>query len=239
MAKFEKKKDAGYNERLFSKGLRGKLHSGRFEWVNHTLRRAGVPSNSVLELGAFDGKVINWLPEKPKRYLGLDANWENGLEIAAARWKEHPEYEFRHCNAPERMFLAGEKFDVSLCMETLEHVPTNMVDPYLAELARATRHLSLISVPNEIGPVFAAKYLTKLAFGDAYPYSVSEMWYQTLGRVENVVRDQHKGFSYRRFQMQLERHFEIVRIEGIPFRALPPYLSFGIGFVVCPKRLTA
>lgn len=76
----------GYNERLFSRGLRRKLHLARFHWVNAEITRWHGSSRSVLELGCFDGKLIDFLSDKPSRYVGFDANWEGGLDAAKVKW---------------------------------------------------------------------------------------------------------------------------------------------------------
>ena len=60
---------ADYNERLFSGGFRGWLHSGRFQWLRNATREIDV--SSVFELGCFDGKSISYLPREPDRYLGV------------------------------------------------------------------------------------------------------------------------------------------------------------------------
>lgn len=237
MSRFKPKHNSTYNERLFGSGLRGALHRGRYKWINKAIIKHKITGNSILELGCFDGKVIGFLPDTPKRYLGLDANWEGGLEIAAELWKDFPEYEFRHCNDPKMMKLGDEVFDVSICLETFEHVPPEMVEPYLERLASATRNLVFISVPNEIGPIFIMKHLIKCLVGEGDRYSFSELFNQSLGRVDRVLRDQHKGFSWKEFESTVSRHFDILCVDGIsPFIA-GPYLSFGVGFVARPKKL--
>ena len=184
----------------------------------------------------YDGKTINFLPHKPKRYLGLDANWEDGLEIASNLWNEFEEYEFRHCNEPEKMNLGDEVFDISICLETLEHVPESIVANYLRNLSNSTSELVLISVPNEIGPVFLAKYLVKYFVGRSESYSFLEILNQTLGRVSKVSRNQHKGFSWKKFKKLVSNDFDILRIDGISPSFVGPYLSFGVGFVCKPKK---
>lgn len=62
---------------------------------------------------------------------------------------------------PEDMELNGEEFDISICMETLEHIPPDLVGGYLKELSKATKNYIFISVPNEIGVVFLFKHLVK------------------------------------------------------------------------------
>lgn len=230
------KKIPSYNERLFGSFLRGQLHLGRYYWINKIIKKYDIKAESVLELGCYDGKTINFLPDKPKRYLGLDANWENGLEIASDLWSEFIEYEFRHCNKPEKMNLGSEMFDISICLETLEHVPEIMVADYLKNLSNSTDKLVLISVPNEIGPVFLIKYLVKYIVGRTESFSFSEILNQSLGRVSKVSRNQHKGFSWKKFKKLVSNDFDILRIDGISPSVFGPYLSFGVGFVCKPKN---
>ena len=145
-----KKSEAGYNERLFSGGIRRRLHMSRFEWLSKSLRKLNGEYQTCLELGCFDGKAIDFLPIKPIHYVGLDANWEGGLELAKAKWKKEPQYEFKQCNRPEEMQLKGETFDISICMDTLEHVPPDLVNAYLKELAKSTKKYIFVTMPNEI-----------------------------------------------------------------------------------------
>ena len=150
----KKKSEAGYNERLFTKGIRGKLHTARFEWLARSLLHLKCEYQSVLELGCYDGKTIDFLPKRPRHYLGLDANWEGGLDIAKSRWNNESNYTFRQCTMPKEMRIAGKQYDISICMETLEHIPPHMVAPYIEELAQATKKYIFVTVPNEIGMVF-------------------------------------------------------------------------------------
>jgi hypothetical protein len=84
----------GYNERLFSGGLRSKLHFARFQWFLSQVTKRNCSTESVLELGCFDRKLIDFLLKKPSRYVGFDANWEGRLDIAKVRWADHPEFPF-------------------------------------------------------------------------------------------------------------------------------------------------
>lgn len=233
----KKLSSAGYNERLFSGGLRGKLHLARFSWLEDSVRRSGSPCRSVLELGCFDGKAIDHLPETPSRYVGLDANWEGGLDIARERWKGHDGYEFRECTTPDEMGIGDESFDISVCMETLEHVPPELVEPYVAKLAAATRHHVFITVPNEIGVVFFLKHVAKSALGgDTEKYGFVEFLNQSAGRTAKVARREHKGFDYRDMVRAVSRHFDIVEVSGNPLGRLPAALNFGVGIVGAKRR---
>jgi len=228
----KKKTEYSYNERLFSSGLRKKLHIARFYWLTNSLTKLNCQCKTVLELGSFDGKMIDYLPEKPLRYLGLDANWEGGIELARERWKHEPNFTFRECHTPENMEIGGEKFDISICMDTLEHVPPKLVDPYLYELSRVTTGYIFISVPNEKGVVFFFKYFfKKLLGGDTQRYSVGECINATLGRMDKVTRNEHKGFDYDIVIQSVSKYFDTYRLSGYPFEFLPKSLNFGIGII--------
>lgn len=232
----KRKADTGYNERLFSSGLRKRLHQARFLWIHEKLVALKGSGARVVELGCFDGKVIDYLPDPPDRYLGFDADWEGALSLARARWKDHPGYEFRFATTPDEIQLGNERFDIAIVMETLEHVPEPLVGPYLAKLAAATDRYLLVTAPNETGAVFFFKYLTKLFFGEVERHSLSEFVNATLGRSDRIPRGHHKGFDYRWLILKIAEHFEIVEISALPFSWLPTSLSFTVGILARPKR---
>ena len=126
----------GYNERLFSGGIRSYLHFARFKWVSSQIQKQSISADTVLELGCFDGKLIDFLPTEPTRYVGYDANWEGGLDIARERWGTHPDLTFKEVSTPDQMNLhPTDRFDIAVSMETLEHVPPALIDGYLKQIA--------------------------------------------------------------------------------------------------------
>jgi len=227
----------GYNERLFSGGLRGRLHIARFNWLAREIADRKCPSNSVLELGCFDGKAIAYLPAKPARYVGYDANWENGLDIARVQWKGERNFSFIEATKPEQMNLTdGDRFDIGISMETLEHVPPDMVDAYLQKIAQHLNGYFFVTVPNERGVLFLGKWLIKKLFSkDADDYTFRELVNATLGRMHSVERDEHKGFDYEALIRHLAQYFDIASVTGLPFRFMPRFLSFGIAIVALSK----
>lgn len=223
----------GYNERLFSSGFRRWLHFARFFWLRKKLSELNeLFLQSVIELGCFDGKTIDFLPSKPNRYLGLDANWEDGLASARQKWKDQPNYEFSMCTKPDEM-REGELFDIAIAMETLEHIPEQFLQPYLKKLEEVTKHYIFITVPNEKGIVFFFKYIAKrLFFGGSHEhYSLHEFISALLGQMHEVKRNEHKGFDYATLVREVSQHFEIVEVSGIPFTMFPPILNFQVGIV--------
>lgn len=220
----------GYNDRLLSNGLRGRLNYSRFHWLSQSLKKLKCDPKSVLELGCYDAKSIHFLPVKPERYVGLDASWEKGLDLAKAKWKDEKNYEFLYCCVPDDITLA-EVFEICICMETLEHVPPDLIEPYLDKLARRTDKYILVTVPNEKGPVFAAKYLIKRLFGDYEKYTFGEFLNATLGRMHKVRRREHKGFDYATIINSLSKYFDIVEVSPLPFRWLPRELGYFVAII--------
>ena len=229
------KDDGGYNRRLFGKrGLRSYLHSARYHWVRRAIARHAVDCSSVVELGCFDGKLLDWLPSKPSAYFGFDANWEGGLEIGRARFRGDDSVSLFEITTPEELVVPA-RTKLGVAMETLEHVPPALLEPYLQKLA-AISEVAIFTVPNEIGPVFALKHAAKLVkYGGAEDYSFSEYIWQSLGQSQRVARNQHKGFDYRRFIRQVENSFSTIEVSGIPSIGLPPVFSFGVGVVARPR----
>jgi len=231
----KRKADTGYNDRLFSSGLRRRLHQARFIWIRQKLLELGCPPARVIELGCFDGKALDYFPSEPSYYVGYDADWEGALSLAREKWKDHPHYHFRYCTTPEEMALGEDRFDIAIAMETLEHIPENAVEPYLAKLAGVTDQYILITAPNEKGVVFFFKYLIKLLFGEVEKHSLSEFVNATLGRTDRIERGHHKGFDYERLERQVAEYFDVVEVSGLPYAALPTALSFTIGIVARRK----
>lgn len=219
-----------YNERLFAGGFRATLHTARFLWLRDAVSRYGARCDKVLELGCFDGRALDYMP-RPSEYRGYDANWEGGLDLAAPR--EQQGVSFHLAATPEDMRLTGV-FDTAISMETLEHIPPELVSPYLAKIASHLDGYFFATVPVEIGPVFLGKWLAKRAASlrslRPQPYTAKEVLCQTLGLTKYVRRDNHMGFNYRDMVREIGRHFEVLSVEGCPWR-LPPPLCFTVGIV--------
>lgn len=227
--------ELGYNERLFSgSGLRNYYHQARYRWLHKAVTEL-MPRQapSIVELGCFDAKAIKHLPHAPQLYVGLDADWEGGLELARKAYGERPEVRLIKATSPDALHeFKDDTFDLAIALETLEHIPDPIMRDYLAELARVTDGYLLVSVPNEMGPVFLAKHLMKMArYGGVDTYSTREIVAATLRQPHKVSRDQHKGFDYRALIRDIERHFKVLRIEGVPAMGLPPALSLTVGII--------
>lgn len=230
----------GYNERLFSGSrLRRFYHMARYNWLRRVLAARGAEPLRVIEIGCFDGKAIDYMPAAPARYVGLDANWDHGLNIGRERWKDHPEVTLIQTRDPETLmqFEPGF-FNVAIALETLEHIPVPAMRAYLAQLARVTDGSLFVSVPNEMGPVFVGKHLAQRMLvrkGDTY--TAREFMAAALLKPEKIDRlDGHKGFSYRSLISDIGEHFDVERVEGLPPMGLPPLLSLTVGITARTRR---
>jgi 2-polyprenyl-3-methyl-5-hydroxy-6-metoxy-1,4-benzoquinol methylase len=153
--------------------------------------------------------------------------------MAQARWDGVPGVSFCEACTPDEMVLDNtDVFEIAVAMETLEHVPPEMVDDFLSKIAKHLNGLFFVTVPNEKGVVFLLKWLVKrLLSKDAPNYRFAELVNATFGRMELVVRDEHKGFDYKSLLRNINDQFDVIEVGGFPFGFLPASLCFGIGIV--------
>jgi 2-polyprenyl-3-methyl-5-hydroxy-6-metoxy-1,4-benzoquinol methylase len=234
-------KSTTYNERLFSSGgIRSRFHLRRYHWLVARVRELGISAADVLDLGCYDAKTIDFLELSGvsiKHYSGFDANWEGGVEAAFDRWRDRPEVQIRQCVRPEEMILApGELFDVAICMETLEHVPPSLVEPYLRKISDVLRGYLFVTVPIERGAGFLIKHSVKKLLGiENQEFSLREFVNSTLGRLHRVDRDDHKGFDDRLLVTQIAKYFDILDVGGI-WGFGPLTFNFFVGIVAKSRR---
>jgi len=230
-----------YNERLFrNKGLISKVHFSRYYWLKEKVGKYCPDANAVIELGCYDGKALDFLPKKPSAYCGYDANWEDSLAIAEKKWQREKNFHFIFCDNPQQLNPNGDTFDISICMETLEHVP-GMEQGYISRLAAATKKYAFITVPNEKGIIFVLKHLSKKILNkpESDRYTFKEFFNAFLGRMDKVKRSEicsHKGFDYDQLLKTLSLYFDIIEVKGMPLKFLPASLNYTIGIVLKKKK---
>lgn len=226
--------DKGYNERLFSGGLRRKLHIARYEWLLTQMKRFDCFGDTMLELGCFDAKTLDFLPERPKNYVGYDANWENGLELGRKKWAGVDNVTLLECQTAEEMNVGEKSFDISVSLETMEHIFSDDIEGYVEKLAFATKKYCFISVPNEKGLLFLTKHLAKKMMNNHQEdYSLSEYYYATRGQLSKVKRNEggHKGFDYDGLAALVNKHFKSAELMGLPFNSIPTGMNFSVGII--------
>lgn len=153
------------------------------------------------------------------------------------------------------------RYDVVVCMEVLEHCPSDIQPAVLDDLTRLTRPdgIVVISVPIETGPtlmvkqgvraVAAASGLAEYAHRERY--RPEEFFRMVLaGRTSQIDRPEtvvssptggtvrfhgHKGFNWRVLERLLERVLVIERRLYSPVPLTGPWLNSQVWFV-CRKR---
>ena len=231
-----------YSEELFGKGLYARHHLARFEWLGRKVEAlADAAEISVLEVGCHDGRALSYIPRRVRRYAGFDAGWGGGLERGRERFATEQNYSFIESTNPRDVESFTEKFDFIICMETLEHLDTAVLEQYVHAFAAKLRGFLLITVPNEKGIPFLVKATGSRVLGIEryYPYTTAEFFWAVLGRLNRVRRIEHKGFDYARLVSLIRNLFQSVSVEGISPLRLPPSLSLTIGIVAsapeCPR----
>jgi hypothetical protein len=223
-----------YNERLFKKGWRKYLHESRYLWLYHKMKQLNVVSPSILELGCFDAKTIDYLPFGFSKYVGYDANWEGGLIAGQKRWINNPNIQLIESFKLNDFNSGNEKFDCSIAMETLEHLKLAELELYIQKIASATKQFFFISVPYEKGVPLLLKYLFKsVRFKVDEPYRLPELYYGVKGDLKKVKRVEggHKGFDHKELITLLSKYFDIVEVTGLPFTSLPLNMNFSIAIL--------
>ncbi len=231
-----------YNKRLFSWNIiRKSFHYSRFNWLKKTLKKYSIEYSNVLEIGCFDGKLLDYLPYPPKKYIGFDADWEGGLGLAQEKYGHLDNIAFSFVLNPDEMKLKEDEFfNLAVCMETFEHIPPTLVCPYLEKVSKHLNGYFLITVPNEKGPFFILKRILKpknKKEENSYAFSIWDLINLTFGRTNRVIRKEHKGFDYDHLIYDIRKYFDIVSVQGYSiFRFIPLFLSIGVGIVAVPKN---
>jgi hypothetical protein len=221
---------AGYNERLFSGGLRRFVHQARFSWLEQAVARHAPAAKSFVELGCFDGRAVGSLPSGLTRYVGYDANWEGGLDLALANFAGKPQFDFRKVEQPKDL-NRSERFDAGICLETFEHLPVDQLGTFIDWMAEVVTGTVFVSIPNEKHGAFLGKYLYHRLITGGQQYSPLDVAGSLLGKMNWVERNDHKGFDYQDVINRVSRHFRVVEVQGLPMGRLPKMVSPTISFV--------
>lgn len=237
-----KGREVSYDERLFGGGLRAQLHLARFRFLVRTVRALGLRPRRVIELGCYNGRALDTLCAEvgaPDHYLGLDANWGGGLFLAMQKYADTEAIALRTCQRPEEIPEGAPPFDLGICLETLEHVAPELVEPYLERLSRAVRGHFIFTGPIERGPVFVGRHLPKLLIRqENLRYSAGDFVFSAIGRLDRVKRSGHIGYDDRLAIRQIGKYFEILSVDGIVPGIRPYSLNFQFGVVAKSKAAT-
>jgi hypothetical protein len=222
-----------YNDSLFH-GNRARrfLHERRFWWLIDRLRRLGIRRADLIEIGCYDAKTISYLERggvAVNRYVGYEAE-SDVASMAQRQWSARPEITIVRSTSPADIDLSST-FDLGICMETLEHLPDELVDGYLQALARVVRGPVFFTIPVERGAMMLAKQLGYRIFG---MYGERLSWRDlvngALSQTDRIQRHEHRGFDDRQMVERIAHYFTITESGGL----FVPYfttLNFTLGIV--------
>ena len=106
------------------------------ERIHATIRMIPADTRSVLDVGCGDGRLFHRLPPGIKA-VALDFSYASVRNVKGSAV----------CAASVSLPFADRSFDLVLCCETIEHLPGEVFQRTLDELARVSRRSILISVP--------------------------------------------------------------------------------------------
>jgi len=246
-----------YTDRLFKEGstLTRFSHHARAEKTLALIRASGKTTfNQVLDYGCADGWFLKALYERgmAKQGVGVDIN-DDDLAKSRALFAEVPSFQFIKTTeiSPD---LYG-KFDLAVCLETLEHVADATIA--LANIHRLCTPDAtvLLSVPIEVGTSLLMKitgrYITGLRdktyrfYNSEEPYSFREIieagiFWNTKNlkcshNIADVHHRGHKGFDYRKLRTLVQTYFDILATDFSPFPFTRQFLNSTIYWRCKPK----
>lgn len=175
-------------------------HSTRFRVALAVLQP--LDSQSLLDFGTADALMIKLVKATHPAVacVGYDPHMDEGAGDVSA--------EFRDVELVTDIgALAGRRFDIVTCFETLEHFTTRAANERVDEivgLAKPDGRI-VVSVPIEIGPASLFKNVVRAAIGKPHPGTtvasvMASLFYRPVERPAEKAGGyipSHVGFDYR------------------------------------------
>lgn len=228
-----------YKERIYSDKIRKKYHESRFVFLRNSIKKYNISTKYVVEIGCGDAKSLEYIPQKPELYIGIDANWEGLLNLAVQKYSRDKSTYFINAHHPSYYEYAKAQIDFSLAiiLETFEHLDNDQFYEYIKFLKKNVNGYIITTFPVELGPLFLLKFLVKRFFyKDDFEtkfYNFKEIFGATFflnSWVERLITS-HKGFDYRKCIKALKENFKFIEVFGIPYNVRPLFLNPTIGVV--------
>ncbi len=216
------------------------------------------PGGALLDYGCGDGTFVALAHDAFEQCVGADIDGEQ-VRGCADRLHVLPGVRFISIEAlstPDHK----ARYDAVVCMEVLEHCPSDVQPLVLDDLARLSRPdgVIVISVPIEIGPTLVLKQAVRAAAAASglSEYAGRERygWFEFLrmvlaGQASQIERPEtatatstgmvrfhgHKGFNWRALETLIQRVFTVERRLYSPVPVTRSWLNSQVWFV-CRKR---
>ena len=214
------------------------LHKTRYRHLINlfTDLSAAHPSRplNVVDIGCAHAKAFDILNSRFNiNYVGIDID-KNFVDVAQQRYSKYENFRIINDSVINH-YNELENADAIIALESLEHIPENLVVRIVEQIARAKPTAFMCSVPNEVGPIVLLKNIGSLLTG--YMRHKEYRWKETLhaglfnlDKVETHGTG-HKGFDWRWLAQTIRHNMHITKIHKNPFDWLPKTFSFSIIFI--------
>ncbi len=187
----------------------------------------------VLDIGCGLSKAFEVLSKTVSlEYTGIDYKSRH-MEVALDRYGKYEN--FKYINEPIQDYYDKiARFDVIICLETLEHIRESDVTRIIENISKARPKLFICSVPNEVGPIVWIKNVGSFLIG--WKRHKEYSWYETfkagLYMLDRIPRHttEHKGFDWRWLAQTIRVNMSITKIHRSPGNFLPSILSPSVIF---------
>jgi SAM-dependent methyltransferase len=214
------------------------LHNIRYKYLIELFDQLQSESPNkqirVVDIGCAHAKTFALLNERYKiSYLGIELD-KAFADTAKARYGENPNFCIVN-DSIENHYEKLENVDFLMSLETLEHIPENIVVRLVERIAAANPRYFICSVPNEVGPIVWIKNIGSFLMG--YMRHTEYRWSETLNaglyQLDKVETHGvgHKGFDWRWLAQTIRHNRKITKILSSPFRWLPKTFSVSIIFI--------
>jgi 2-polyprenyl-3-methyl-5-hydroxy-6-metoxy-1,4-benzoquinol methylase len=191
----------------------------------------------VLDIGCAHAKTFEILNQKYNiNYVGIELN-KHFADTAKSRYEYYPNFRIIN-DSIENHYVELEDVDFLMSLETLEHIPENIVVRLIEKIASANPKYFVCSVPNEVGPIIWIKNIGSLIMGYMRhkEYKWSETLYAGLYKLDKVEVHStgHKGFDWRWLAQTIRHNRKITDTLSSPFRWLP--ITFSVSVIFISRR---
>ena len=189
----------------------------------------------VVEIGCAFGKSFEVLNRVSCdfTYHGIEIR-QDFVDIAIERYGTYANFDI-HCCSVSDAFDLFSGADLIIGLETLEHIPENLVVKTLEAIRKSDFKYCYFTVPNEVGPAIIIKNIGSMVMG--YIRHKEYTWTQTLHagmyRLDVLPRHTtaHIGFDWRWLAQSIRHNMVISQRTKSPFKWIPSCVSPSIGFI--------
>jgi len=232
-----------YEKRQAFNSIIAWVHSLRYRSISKVFESYSKQKDGpirVVDIGCSHAKIFSVLNKRFNiHYTGLDPR-SDFVAIARARYQQHQNFEIIHGLIQDH-YQKLQGVDMVIALETLEHIPENIVVRIVEEIAAAKPNLFVCSVPVEIGPAvwmknfgsFLMRYLRHRE------YSLRETFWAGLYQLDKIPPHdtRHKGFDWRWLAQTIRHHFHIRKRWNLPIKFLPAAFSSSVFFIAEVRSL--